>query len=157
MILSRSYISSSSESLPAAHSMMVIVLIQLVSPIVLTIRPPACTWDNWCDQKLMIDLEWWICKAMQCSLGKYLQKLFPKKNTPCILEYWENIDGLVWVREILANIGKQLLDYNETKVENVESGAVQLLCGCTPPKMRCSCGPVPCIVTSGERLQYYWS
>ena len=86
MILSRSYISSS--SLPAAHSMMVIVLIQLVSPIVLTIRPPACTWDNWCDQKLMIDLEWWICKAMQYSHGNYLQKLFPKK----ILHAFLNIE-----------------------------------------------------------------
>ena len=26
--------------------------------IVLTTRLPAPTWDNWCDQKLMIDLEW---------------------------------------------------------------------------------------------------
>ena len=28
------------------------------SPIVITTRQPACTWDKWCDQKLMIDLEW---------------------------------------------------------------------------------------------------
>ena len=28
------------------------------SRIVVTTRPPACTWDKWCDQKLMIDLEW---------------------------------------------------------------------------------------------------
>ena len=28
------------------------------SRIVVTTRPPACTWDQLCDQKLMIDLEW---------------------------------------------------------------------------------------------------
>ena len=36
------------------------------SPIVLTTRPPTCTWDNWCDQKLMIDLEW----PHQCCISK---------------------------------------------------------------------------------------
>ena len=28
------------------------------SRTVLITRPPTCTWDNWCDQKLIIDLEW---------------------------------------------------------------------------------------------------
>ena len=37
----------------------------MISPTVLTTHQPACTRDNWCDQKLMIDLEWpyWpICR-----------------------------------------------------------------------------------------------